>query len=162
MEIKLIFKRLLMVVALIIMTTSCGIAKFRDVARNIQFGEITSVEMKGLTGVQVSAEVGNASSSTVAMEQGVITLYDSDKVVATLRQVGVVESAPDSQGEVRSMWKIEGVEAFALLGLTVRIAQSQYDGMSVAYEAVLKVDDREKKVSGRRVDIEKILSTFVR
>lgn len=143
------------------MTTSCGLAKFSDVARNISFEQVVSIQLKGMTGLEIKAEVANNSSSRVAMESGVVELFDGETLVATLRQVGQAAIASKTQGVVETMWKIENIDAMSLLKLLSRISKSDYGSMSIGYTAELMADQKRKKVTGKRVDIEKILSTFV-
>lgn len=156
----MMLKRYISLLVLIVMTTSCGLAKFSDVARNIEFDQITSIQLKGFTGIEIKAAVANNSSSVVAMESGVVELFEGEKVVATLTQVGRASIDAKSSGEVSTLWKIEGLDAMAMMRLVSKISQSQYEEMSVGYSAELMADQRRKKVSGKRVDIAKILSTF--
>ncbi len=156
----MIIKRFIALVAIIMITTSCGLAKFSDVARNLRFEEISSIQLKGFTGIEIKAAVSNDSSSRISMSDGVVTLYDGDSSIATLTQVGEASIEAESSGEVATIWKIEGIDPMALLRLTSRISRSEYENMSIGYSADLKADNRGKKVSGKRVDIAKILSTF--
>ncbi len=156
----MMLKRYISLLVLIVMTTSCGLAKFSDVARNVEFDQITSIQLKGFTGVEIKAAVANNSSSNIAMEGGVVELFEGEKVVATLIQVGRASIDAKSEGEVSTLWKIEGMDAMAMLRLASKLTQSDYNGMSIGYSAELMADKRSKKVSGKRVDIAKILSTF--
>ncbi|MFR9651578.1 MAG: hypothetical protein SNG35_06115 [Rikenellaceae bacterium] len=156
----MMFKRYILLLVLIVMTTSCGLAKFGDVARNVSLEQITSIQLKGFTGIEIKADVANDSSSIVAMESGVIELFEGDKVVATIVQVGRASIDAKSRGEVVTIWKLEGLDAMAMVRLAARISRSEYDDMTIGYSAELMADKRSKKVSGKRVDIAKILSTF--
>lgn len=156
----MMIKRYISLLVLIVMTTSCGLAKFSDVARNVELEQITSIQLKGFTGIEIKADVVNNSSSNIAMDGGIVELFEGEKVVATLTQVGRASIDSKCSGEVSTLWKIEGLDAMAMMRLVSRISQSQYEGMSIGYSADLMADKRVKKVSGRRVDIAKILSTF--
>ncbi len=153
-------KGLFALVAIMIMTTSCGLAKFSDIARNAQFERITSIQLKGMTGIEVRAEVVNGSNSAIAMESGVVKLFDNDKAIATLTQVGSTSIEAKSSGEVRTIWRIEGIDPMALLTLAARLTRSEYEGLSIGYEAELIADKKRKKVSGKRIDVKEILATF--
>ncbi len=155
-------KRLVTLLTIIIITTSCGMARFSDVARNLHFEEITSIQLKGFTGIEISAAVVNNSKSSVAMEGGVIELFDNEKSLMTLIQVGVVSMDANSGGVVSSMWRVEGADLMALMGIVSQVGKSNYEGLSIGYSATLTVDEKSKNVSGKRVDVAKILDTFAK
>lgn len=141
-------------------TTSCGMAKLLRLSNQVDLIRIEKCELKGLTALQLVAEVRNDSKYDIEMESGVIELLSEGQRVATLIQVGVVKSAATSHESIKSLWKISDVDPFTMMMLSSKIANGSLDGLSVNYSATLSADKISHTISGKEVDIKKLLAIF--
>ncbi len=155
-----ILHRLALVLALILLGTSCGVAKLARLGNQIELIAVEKIELKGLTGLQIKVEIRNDSQHEVAMNGGVITLFMEGQKVATLTQVSEARSLPSTTQSVTSIWKITDVEPLTLLMLSGRLVQRDFSEMTINYSAELSYGKFSRQISGEGVDITKFISIF--
>ncbi len=153
-------RRIVLLLAIIFATMSCGAAKLANVVKNLDIVKFEKIELKGLTGLQLSAEVNNGSKFEIAMEGGVIELMSGGEIIATLTQVGRIEVLAHSHSTISTLWKIEGVDPVMMLKLAGKIAINDYSGLSANYKATLSSGKTEHTISGKEVNIPNILAIF--
>ena len=148
----------LVVVALYL--CSCNVSDFSRLATQVKIESISGVELKGMTGIELTLDIRNGAPDDITMNNAVLDLnYEGDKV-ATLTQVGGVLVEGGSRGAVRTMWRLEGASPVTLLMLAAQISQSDYSGLTIDFTADIEFGRLNRSFTGRGVKLSKIVGVI--
>ncbi len=163
MEIRGIFRgsvKVIMVALMALLTTSCSLTKVAKIATQVKVGEITHVEIKGMTGVEVGIYISNNSPINITMRNASIDLKLKGVKLAHLVQVGEAVSKRRSTDIVKTVWQLEQVSPLNLLLLAAKISESDLRQMTIDYSAEMAADKTTRTLTGKDVDISKYVDNL--
>lgn len=146
----------LMLVASVALT-SCGLSTIDE---KISLGGLESVELKGLTGLQIEVSVDNKSRYTLELDESVVEVLSAGRQVAKLTQVGSAVIHKKSDKTVKSIWRISGINPIAMLTTFSQIKSGKAEEFTVNYSTRVSTKGINKKFSQNDVDLTKFINTF--
>lgn len=145
---------------MIIFGTSCGMANLAPIKGLVEFEGVTNVELKGLSGIEITAKVKNNSEVELLLREGKITLRIDGSKAATLIQVGEIVSHPKSDEELMTLWRIEDIDPISMMALTARLMARDFTGMVASCSVYAQVDGAGTTISMRDIDLAQIMTIF--
>ncbi len=133
-----------------VLLSSCGLMKIDE---QIAIGGIEELSLKGLSAIELKLKVDNSSRFTIVAKNCNITIYDDNKYIATLEQVGEARTVKKTSDVMTTLWRISGVNPLGMLALTSRISGSNGLGLSLDYSVKVTVNGIGKTISGKRVHL---------
>ncbi len=155
-----IFRQIALTIMIVLLSTSCTLAKFSKFNKQIEVMEVTKVEIKGMSGVQLEVRLRNSTKQQIALDNTQLTIKINGDKVGNLVQVDKVSSPPSSETLISSLWRIESVDAMTLFALAAKISKRDLSGMSVDFSAELTADDLMLPLSGKDIDISNLMSSL--
>lgn len=147
------------VVAIIslVICSSCGVSKIAD---QISVEGLTSLELKGMTGLQIGARVANDSRFNIQMSEAEVTFYHNAKRAVTLTQVGDVVSSGESRSDIVTLWKISGVNPRSISSFIGLLKSRDIDDITISYTAQFSVKGLTRRISHENVKLQNFIAIF--
>lgn len=139
--------------------SSCGFSKLDE---QVKFISVESVEMKGLTGLQLEINIANSSRHTVELKEGVVEILSEGRQVAKLTQIGSAVSHKRNTEAVESLWRISGLNPIAMISTLSRLTSGEDKTLRLNYSALLSASGLSTRISEQDVDITNFINTFVK
>lgn len=151
------FRSIVVAIISLVICSSCGVSKIAD---QISVEGLTSLELKGMTGLQIGARVANDSRYNIQMSEAEVTFYHNEKRVVTLTQVGDVVSSAESRAEVMTLWKLSGVNPRSITSLIGQLKVRDIDDITLSYTAQFSVKGLKRRISHENVKLQNFIAIF--
>ncbi len=145
------------VLAALSLAAACG-----GIVEKLAPVRLESVEMHGLSGADVSFEIGNASAHRIRIRNAEATFhYDGIPIgTATLMREFTIERR--KHDTLRTRWRLRVEEPAAARLLEKRIERKCYDKIAVSYTIDVRAGLAQKTFSAEMVPFSDFLTTFDR
>ena len=142
-----------------LMLTSCRQTAER-VAQKIRFEGVESVHMESLSTVVIDFAIENGTAHRLRAEQAVAKLRYRGSEVGSMRLIEPVEVDRRSHAVVPTRWRIELRNPLAMLSVAARVAQQEYDELTVDLSVAGSGGPVPVNISREKVPMSNFLNTF--
>ena len=144
------------IVAVVLSLTSCG----RSLQRKVAVEALESVEMVGLSGVDINLRVRNDTRKNLSLDSCRVAFRLPSGVLLRGELRGGASVGPRTTETARLRMKITSARITALPSLLGRLSRGDVSDVTVDLEAVARLGSHQRKIYAPGMSLSKILSNF--
>ncbi|MFI3304195.1 MAG: hypothetical protein SNF68_01775 [Rikenellaceae bacterium] len=160
---KNIKTKILLLATLILIAVGSSMAMMVTMSRvssQVKVLGIDKIEIKGLSGVQITVEIENSSKYDLTMSDAFADLKVNGDKIATMRQVDPATSHSQKRESIVTLWRLDDINPMSLLMLSSQIAKNDFSSLTMDYESVIQAGRYTHNFSDEEVEISKFLTMF--